>query len=388
MKHYIKINDQISPSGDYWGGYSYNDYLREIDEILRKEKESSNDDPFEIEIEINSPGGDVKEGYLIAKRNRELSEDNGAKIITVAGDYVFSIATIILISGDERKAKNNHSEFGIHNPWGCLCGESKDFQRAADQLKETEEMIFSDYLHILNINEDQLRSYMEAEFIFDPQKAYEINLINIKPETNSKESIFNFNKSKSNKTPVAMALFSKGKTDSVFFTDKGESLKILNVDPKNLSDLSGKSVEDLSGNPIESGSFNFPQFAKIEIENGKVINCDCNKTEPNSDPQNALEKSPEIEKEEIKMLMNIIQEKEDLIQEMKSQMKSDLESVEKKFEEMENKFQNLIQGVNNLSIRKNDYKDIIPNQTPAGDSGQGDQSNSFAMSLIENILPN
>ena len=86
-------------------------------------------DVSEIDVYINSYGGEVAEGlaiYNALKRHK-------AKVRTYCDGFAASIASVIFMAGDER-IMNDSSLLMIHNAWSYVQGNAKELRKQADDL--------------------------------------------------------------------------------------------------------------------------------------------------------------------------------------------------------------------------------------------------------------
>lgn len=120
----------------------------------------------EIEVEIDSNGGSVTEGFII----HDLLIKSGKKITTV-GLNVKSIATVIFLAGDTRKMSKN-GEFLIHNPWihpfdlGFEPLQADDFQKFADDMKAEEKRLIDFYAEKIGLpsnRKNELETMMDKD---------------------------------------------------------------------------------------------------------------------------------------------------------------------------------------------------------------------------------
>ena len=83
----------------------------------------------QINVYINSYGGDVSEGVAIYNALKR----HNAKIVTYCDGMACSIASVIFMAGDER-IMCNPSFLMIHDAWTYAAGNADDFRKAADDL--------------------------------------------------------------------------------------------------------------------------------------------------------------------------------------------------------------------------------------------------------------
>lgn len=124
----IDVYDVI---GDGWfGGVS----AKMIRDRLKNTKASA------IKLRVNSPGGDVLEGFAIYN----LLNEHKARVEVDIDGLAASIASVIIMAADEIRIASNAMVM-VHNPWSCFCGESDDFRAMADLLDKMQGSIADAY---------------------------------------------------------------------------------------------------------------------------------------------------------------------------------------------------------------------------------------------------
>jgi ATP-dependent Clp protease protease subunit len=129
-----------------------------VSEFLDNHKESTN-----LTVKINSRGGDVQEGWAIY----DLLTNSGKKIKTIGEGKVYSIATIIFLSGVDREIMKNADGL-IHNPFippYTLADsyESDDLKKLAEGLEQEEEKILNFYSEKTGTPKEKLKEYMKED---------------------------------------------------------------------------------------------------------------------------------------------------------------------------------------------------------------------------------
>ncbi len=97
-------------------------------------------DAAELEIHLNSPGGDVYEGLAIY----QALVDHQAHIEMRVDGLAASIASIIAQAGD-RIIMGANAEMMIHDAWGLTVGNAEDHRRMADDLDRISDNLASVY---------------------------------------------------------------------------------------------------------------------------------------------------------------------------------------------------------------------------------------------------
>ena len=122
-----------------------------------------NKDADEIVVRINSPGGDVQEGWAI----HDLLVHSGKRIKTIGEGKIYSIATIIFLAGIEREIYSNADGL-IHNPYippYTLADqyESEDLIKIAESLRAEESKILKFYAEKTGTAESRLAELMKED---------------------------------------------------------------------------------------------------------------------------------------------------------------------------------------------------------------------------------
>ncbi|WP_174715307.1 head maturation protease, ClpP-related [Paenibacillus sp. DCT19] len=115
-------------------------------------------DISELEVYINSDGGDVFAGQAI----HSMLKRHKAKVTVFVDGLAASIASVIAMAGDVVVMPRN-SMLMIHNPWTSLSGNSADFRKTADDLDNIRESLIAAYQDKSGMDRDELLSLLEAE---------------------------------------------------------------------------------------------------------------------------------------------------------------------------------------------------------------------------------
>lgn len=125
-----------------------------------------------INVHINSYGGDVAEGLAIYNALRR----NPARVVTTCDGMACSIASVIMMAGDER-IMADASLLMIHNAWLFASGDANELRKQADDLDVINNASKTAYLSRINIGEDQLSQMMDSETWITPEQALEMGFI-------------------------------------------------------------------------------------------------------------------------------------------------------------------------------------------------------------------
>lgn len=187
--------------------YTLSKELQELDESIE-----------EINVYINSYGGEVAEGlaiYNALKRHK-------AKIKTYVDGFACSIASVIFAAGDER-IMTDTSLLMIHNAWTWAAGDANELKKQAEDLEKITQASINAYMSIVNITEDELKDSMKRETWLNGQEALEMGfatqLVEAEEKTVATQSIRKALMQRimknSQKVPVVNVNFSKQELEEI-----------------------------------------------------------------------------------------------------------------------------------------------------------------------------
>lgn len=120
----------------------------------------------EINVKINSYGGEVAEGIAIYNALR----NHPAKVTTECAGFACSIASVIFMAGDER-VMNEASLLMIHNAWSRCAGNAEEHRKEADDLDTVTQLSKQVYLAATDLDEAELTQWMDDETFIDSSTA-------------------------------------------------------------------------------------------------------------------------------------------------------------------------------------------------------------------------
>lgn len=171
MKHYFSLAKEGRKARlDIYGDITSRPWL-ESDmsaKILSTQLEELGD-VDEIEVHINSYGGEVAEGLAIYNALR----GHAARVKTVCDGLACSIASVIFMAGDERVMRKA-SMLMIHNAWAYGEGNAAELRKQADDLDAITEASKAAYLSRVSIDAEELTALMDAETWIAPGRAVEM----------------------------------------------------------------------------------------------------------------------------------------------------------------------------------------------------------------------
>lgn len=127
----------------------------------------------DLEIGINSPGGNVDEGFAIYSEIRRYAKEHNAKITTISEGQCSSIATVIFLAGDERIVSRYISPF-VHNAWTIADGDADSFKRVSIDLETVNNRIAKFYAEHTNLTYEDAKELMDNDTYITPEEALQV----------------------------------------------------------------------------------------------------------------------------------------------------------------------------------------------------------------------
>ena len=125
-------------------------------------------DAKEINVHINSYGGEVAEGLAIYN----TLKNSDMKVTTICDGFACSAASVIFMAGDERII-NEASLLMIHNAWTYANGNATELRKAAEDLDKITQASVNAYVSRATISEDEIKNLMDNETWITAQEAVE-----------------------------------------------------------------------------------------------------------------------------------------------------------------------------------------------------------------------
>lgn len=139
-------------------GDSYSSYYGEGVTLSRVDAALRSIGDNEVDVYINSPGGDMFEGIAIYNRLREHPKKVTVKVIGLAA----SAASIIAMAGEDRLIAKS-AFLMIHNCWSYFVGNRHELRSIADQLEEFDTSMRDVYIDTSGTPEKDIESMMDRE---------------------------------------------------------------------------------------------------------------------------------------------------------------------------------------------------------------------------------
>jgi ATP-dependent Clp endopeptidase proteolytic subunit ClpP len=135
---------------DFWtgGGVTAKKFQEELSEIKAKQ----------IDLHINSPGGQVFEGVTIYN----LLKQHDATITTYIDGLAASIASVIALAGD-RVIMAANALFMVHNPEGAVWGPASEMRKMAGLLDKIRSTMTAVYVGKTGKDEAEINGLLDDE---------------------------------------------------------------------------------------------------------------------------------------------------------------------------------------------------------------------------------
>lgn len=120
----------------------------------------------EVDVEINSPGGDVFAGLAIYNGLRASGKKINVKVLGLAA----SAASLVAMAGDTIEMPEN-AFMMIHNPWGFAMGGADEMRNTADVLDKIGMSLASTYAKRTGKSDAEITALLDAETWMTAQEA-------------------------------------------------------------------------------------------------------------------------------------------------------------------------------------------------------------------------
>ena len=167
----IRIYDVIG-----WPFIEAEDFLQALDEIKTDN----------VNLRINSPGGDVFDGTAIYNAIKVHPATFSASIEGLAA----SMASIIPLAADTISIADN-AWYMIHNPWTFMLGDYHDLRKEADLLERMAGVMANTYAQKTGEKSDKIIGWMDDETWFTGEDAVKNGFADSVTETGGKAAKFN-----------------------------------------------------------------------------------------------------------------------------------------------------------------------------------------------------
>lgn len=163
----ILIYDAIGQ--DWFGeGVTAKSIKRQLDEYSAE---------TDITVRINSPGGDVFDGFAIFN----LLRQHKATINVVIDGLAASAASVIAMAGDTVEMAEN-ALLMIHNPYTFAVGDASEMLKTAEMLETVKDSIITSYQVRVALSDEELSNAMDDETWYSYDEALENGFVDASSE--------------------------------------------------------------------------------------------------------------------------------------------------------------------------------------------------------------
>jgi ATP-dependent Clp protease, protease subunit len=135
---------------------------------------NSEDPDKDINLYINSPGGQITSGLAIFDTMRMIS----APVSTIAVGMAASMATILLTSGAKGKRYAlPHSTIHLHQPLGGVQGQAADIEIEAREILRMRDLLNSILREQTKMSDEMIAKYTDRNMYLTAAQAVEVGLI-------------------------------------------------------------------------------------------------------------------------------------------------------------------------------------------------------------------
>ena len=164
----LYIYDDVTATGDFnWNTWEYEESETSA-KYMRNQLEQIGSG-VDIELHINSAGGEVSEGVAIYNLLKQKSQ-SGNKIKAFIDGMAYSVAMVIAMAADEIHMGLGTSML-LHYPWMWCAGNAEELRNYAKQLDALGESSLQLFLHRAGdrITYEELDTMMREETMLDPE---------------------------------------------------------------------------------------------------------------------------------------------------------------------------------------------------------------------------
>lgn len=157
----VKIYDEIGPSfwGDSVNAKTFSDDIAELD-------------VDQLDVRINSPGGDIFDGITIMNALKR----HPAKVTAYVDGLAASAASIIAVGGADEVVMCEGSQMMVHDAWSWGAGNATDLQRLVDRLDKSSDDMAKIYAKKAGTPVEEWREAMKEETWCTDEEAVALGL--------------------------------------------------------------------------------------------------------------------------------------------------------------------------------------------------------------------
>lgn len=323
----------------------------------------------DLEITINTLGGDVNEAFAIVNLINEYKAKHNAHVTTIANGECASSGVLLLLAGDTRKVKANTYPF-IHNVWTSASGDANEFKAIADDLEQANNKIAEFYSQVTGIDPEYARELMGLNTSLSPSEC-ELLGFATSDESHQEERLVLLNKLSNTKKEYIntmerneKSLFQVLKNFFVntkeIHTAEGDTLKFEDLEPTDNVEVGDEASID--GKPAD-GEVVTSEGDIITFEDGEVKEIEENEL---------TELTEEVIEEENKETEEVIEEEpqpevtEDIVDEL-AELRAELDAVKAELETIKAEKAELVNFKNKVTQIESQVVETQPKQLNKAD---------------------
>nr|WP_225877837.1 head maturation protease, ClpP-related [Alkalibacter mobilis] len=165
-----RVNDQKTEINIYGDITSWRWIESDVSAYSFKKQLNEVETP-EIEVRIDSYGGEVAEGLAIYN----ILKSSDKEVTTIVDGFACSIASIIFMAGKKR-IMNTGTLLMWHNPWLYTAGNADELEKAAADLRKMADSSVAIYKAGSNLDEDVIREMMKSETWISAEEAINMGI--------------------------------------------------------------------------------------------------------------------------------------------------------------------------------------------------------------------
>ncbi len=144
---------------------------------------NSQDPDRDINLYINSPGGQITSGLAIYDTMRMIT----APVSTIAVGMAASMGTILLTAGTKGKRfALPHATIHLHQPLGGVQGQAADIEIEAREILRMRDLLNSILREQTTMSDEQIAKYTDRNMYLTAAQAVEVGLIDAVLESQAK----------------------------------------------------------------------------------------------------------------------------------------------------------------------------------------------------------
>jgi ATP-dependent Clp protease, protease subunit len=145
---------------------------------------NSEDPDKDINLYINSPGGQITSGLAIFDTMRMIT----APVSTIAVGMAASMATILLTAGAiGKRYALPHATIHLHQPLGGVQGQAADIEIEAREILRMRDLLNSILREQTKMSDEQIAKYTDRNMYLTAEQAVEVGLIDAVLEPQKKK---------------------------------------------------------------------------------------------------------------------------------------------------------------------------------------------------------